>query len=84
MGGLKDRAISSSDPRRRFGIRWYKSAEDQIMIPIKFSLIEVREKIVELVQSLTNPIFEIFNFLRIDKEVCKENIREFLKKNSLQ
>jgi hypothetical protein len=83
VGGLKGRRIGSYD-RGRIGFIRYASSEDHISVPIKFSLGEIRENIVTLVQDLTEPIFEIFDFLSITEEVYEQIIKDFLKENRLE
>lgn len=75
-GGLKDHFIVSD--RRRIIDDSYKSEEDIVSSQIETALEDIKPKIVDLVEKITQPLFALFDFFNVPRSSLEEIVTNFV------
>jgi hypothetical protein len=76
--GLENRVLIAANPSRLIRTI-YKSIENEIETTINFQLNQIESNLVELVKSITEPLFTLFSFFQLSDEVYEEIINKFVK-----
>ena len=75
--GLKDRILSSSTPGR-FMQDSNVSFTDSISLHKDISISEIESNLVYIVESFTEPLFQLFNYFKLDKDILKQIVDDFV------
>jgi ppGpp synthetase/RelA/SpoT-type nucleotidyltranferase len=76
-GGLKGRVLNSSTWNREL-FRDYKTNTDEVPTTILTSLKEIESDIVNAVEKFTKPLFEQFEFFKLDKKVLEDIVINYI------
>jgi hypothetical protein len=77
-GGLADRKLSSANLARRFGPSSRRSAADESSSTVTFRLGEIDARLVDLVIDVLAPVFELFDFFMLSRDVYEEIVNAFV------
>lgn len=78
-GGLKGRILSTSSIARRFPPSADKiSSEDEVYIEAETTTAQTESRLVELVEEFTQPLFVLFNFFELKRDVLAEIVGKFV------
>jgi len=78
-GGLKGRVLSvSSIARRNPPYSDSISSEDEVYSEIETTIEQTESQLVELVEKFTQPLFVVFNFFELKKDVLAEIVNKFV------
>jgi len=75
-GGLKGRQIGATRSRRLF--HKGTSIEDEIETEVGTKLEEIEINLTDLVEKFSTPLFELFNFFKIERNVLEEIVNNFV------
>jgi len=73
--GLKGRIMGAVGNRLIFGQR--KSNEDEVNTEIQTSLKEINEDMADIVFNFTTPLFEMFDFFSVDKNIIDDIVSNY-------
>ncbi len=76
-GGLKDRILGASSPNRYLH-QDYKSTEDEVYTEVATTLEKIESDLVDLVQKFTQPLFVLFDFFKISREVQEDIVNKYV------
>lgn len=78
--GLKDRVLSSASPHRML-FDQYKSYTNEVVTTISTTLRGMNKDtiIVDLVEAITKPLFEQFDFFKPERRILEEIVTNYLK-----
>jgi len=77
-GGLKDRILTSAGGRPCSFFEARKSIEDEIENEIEVAIEDIEPNLVELVQKFTVPLFELFNYFEVKKDILEDIVNNFV------
>lgn len=75
-GGLKDRELNAVGSRVINSGR--KSVEEEVYTEVETNLSEIKSDLVGLTQKFTQPLFEIFDFFELNREVLEDIVNNFV------
>ena len=76
-GGLKDRILSVTG-NRSCNFWETKSIENEVYTEVETNLDKIESDIVNLVQQITEPLFILFDFKKIDRTVVEDIVNNFV------
>lgn len=76
-GGLEGRVLTSAMPDRHLS-QQYRSGADEVAADASFALGSVAEDLVNIVQTLARPLFEIFDFFELGDDVYDQIVNRFV------
>lgn len=76
-GGLKGRILSAAGNNRELSYE-RKSTEDEVYTEIETTLEKVESELVDLVQKFTQPLFVVFDFFEISRDVLENIVNDFV------
>jgi len=76
-GGLKGRILTASSSNRALYSE-YKINTDEVPTTIRTSLEEIEKDPVSIVEKFTEPLFEQFDFFKLDKKVLEDIVLNFI------
>ena len=78
-GGLKGRVLSVSSIARRMPPHSDRiSSEDEVYNEIETTIEQTESQLVELVEKFTQPLFVVFNFFELKRDVLAEIVNKFV------
>jgi hypothetical protein len=78
-GGLKGRVLSVSSIARRDPLSSDSvSSEDEVYSEIETTIEQTESQLVELVEKFTQPLFVVFNFFELKRDVLAEIVNKFV------
>jgi hypothetical protein len=79
-GGLKNRILRAVGGREITLLGEYKSdVSDEVYTEIEIELEKIESNLVSLVEKYTQPLFEIFDYFRLEKKVLEDIVNNFVK-----
>lgn len=73
---IKGRFLASSSPNRSLHFQRICSVEE-VSTTVVTTLLEVEDQMVDLVEKITKPLFEKFDFFKLDKKVLEELVLNY-------
>lgn len=78
-GGLKGRVLSVSSIARRMPPHSDRiSSEDEVYSEIETTIEQTESQLVELVEKFTQPLFVVFNFFELNRDILAEIVNKFV------
>jgi len=78
-GGLQGRVLSVSSIARRMPPYSDRiSSEDEVYIEVETTIEQTESQLVELVEKFTQPLFVVFNFFELKRDVLAEIVNKFV------
>lgn len=79
-GGLKGRVLSTSSVARRLPPPPDKvSCEDEVYTEVETTIEQTETQLVDLVEKFAQPLFVLFNFFELSRDVLEEIVNTFVK-----
>ena len=76
-GGLKERVLSAAGNSRKLRYE-RKSTEDEVYTEIETTLEKLESELVDLVQKFTQPLFVVFDYFKVGKNVLEDIVNKFV------
>jgi hypothetical protein len=77
-GGLKGRALTVSSIAKRMPPHDRVSSENEVYSEIETTIEQTEANLVNLVESFTQPLFVVFNFFELQKNILEEIVNKFV------
>ncbi|MBA7516644.1 hypothetical protein ES705_08692 [subsurface metagenome] len=77
-GGLKERLLTAVGGREITFHKSRKSIDDEVDTEVETILERIEQDLIDLVQKFTTPLFEVFEFFKIDKKVLVHIVNNFV------
>lgn len=79
-GGLKDRILSTSGERAITIFDQYKCfSNDEVYNEVEIELEKIESNLIDLVERFTRPLFEVFDYFKLNKSVLEDIVDNFVK-----
>ena len=76
-GGLKERILSAAGNNRELDYK-RKSTEDEVYTEVETTLEKLESDLVDLVQRFTQPLFVVFDFFELSRNVLEDIVNNFV------
>ncbi len=77
-GGLENRVLTAVGGREITFHKGRKSIDDEVDIEVETILERIEQDLIDLVQKFTAPLFEVFEFFKVDKKVLVDIVNNFI------
>ncbi len=77
-GGLENRVLTAVGGREITFNEGRKSIDDEVDIEVETILERIEQDLIDLVQKFTTPLFEVFEFFKVDKKVLVDIVNNFV------
>ncbi|MBA7678116.1 hypothetical protein ES703_86387 [subsurface metagenome] len=77
-GGLENRVLTAVGGRERTFHEGKKSIDDEVDTEIETILERIEKDLIVLVQAFTTPLFEVFEFFKVDEKVLVDIVNNFV------
>jgi len=77
-GGLENRELTAVGGRETTLHKGRKSIDDEVDTEVETILERIEQDLIDLVQKFTTPLFEVFEFFKVDKKVLVDIVNNFV------
>jgi len=77
-GGLENRVLTAVGGRERIFNKGRKSIDDEVDTEVETKLERIEQDLIDLVQKFTTPLFEVFDFFKVDIKVLVDIVNNFV------
>lgn len=77
-GGLENRILTAVGGREITFDKGRKSIDDEVDTEVETILERIEQDLIDLVQEFTTPLFEVFEFFKVDKKVLVDIVNNFV------